>query len=121
MYKRKIRCCFPPKLPLTRLIPRPHDEKCEIKFLKLPTPRAHVIVKFLTKGKQVAVKSHGYARYPSPPLVQTTNWCINVTHFILYTPSKNLESFCYPAGYRIGLIVFAIQPDMYRICTGYVG
>jgi hypothetical protein len=26
-----------------------------------------------------------------------------------------IESFCYLAGYRIVWIVFAIQPDMYRI------
>jgi hypothetical protein len=73
-----------------RLVPRPHDEKCEIKFLKFPTPRAHVIVKFLTQGKQVAVKSHGYARYP-PPLGQTTDWCINVTHFRFFEGVLRIE------------------------------
>jgi hypothetical protein len=38
-------------------------------------PRAHVIVKVLTQGKQVAVKSCGYA------LGQTTDWCIMGTVF----------------------------------------
>jgi hypothetical protein len=45
-----------------KLVPRPHNEKYETKLLKFPTLGTHVIVKFLTQGKQVAVKSCGYTR-----------------------------------------------------------